>query len=382
MILGSTGSIGRQAIEVVQEHRQEFNVIALVAGSNIEAIIEQAQQLSPAFICLVDESAAAGLKSAYEGPAKVLGGDGGLLEVCSLSEADLILNAIVGAAGLKATLASLENHKTLALSNKESLVAAGALVREALSKSDGRILPVDSEHNALFQCLVGEKSDEVARLILTASGGPFWGCSEDELKNVTPAQALDHPRWRMGPRVTIDSATLMNKGFEVIEAHWLFDLPFNQIDVIIHPQSIVHSLVEFIDGSMKAHLGPTDMRLPILYSFSWPKRLSSGLAGLDLGEIGKLEFFRADLNRAKCLGLAFESARLGRSYPTVLNGADEVVVENFLSGRVRFNEIGDIIDNVLEAHEPIDIASLSDFESADAWARARAELVISKRVVL
>lgn len=315
----------------------------------------------------------------YNGPAELLVGNDGLAQLCALDGVDLVLNAIVGSAGLAATLATLENHKTLALANKESLVAAGPLVRAALKKSRGQILPVDSEHNALFQCLVGEAADEVSKLILTASGGPFWGKPEAELTQVTPAQALDHPRWSMGPRVTIDSATLMNKGFEVIEAHWLFDLAFERIEVIVHPQSIVHSLVEFIDGSVKAHLGPTDMRLPILYSFSWPKRLPSSLTPIDLGKIGRLDFFPADPAKARCLGLAYEAARLGRSYPTVLNGADEVAVDNFIRERIGFNEIGNIIDTVLEQHEAVDINSLSDFESVDAWAKSEAEAVISRR---
>lgn len=361
------------------EHPDEFNVVGLAAGSNVKTIIAQAEQLSPAFICLVDQDAASELKAAYSGPAKILAGNDGLSQLCAMDEADLVLNAIVGSAGLSATLAALENHKTLALANKESLVAAGPLVSAAVKKSCGRLLPVDSEHNALFQCLTGEATDEVSKLILTASGGPFWGKPENELSQVTPAEALNHPRWRMGPRVTIDSATLMNKGFEVIEAHWLFDLAFERIEVIIHPQSIVHSLVEFIDGSVKAHLGPTDMRLPILYSFSWPKRLSSSLAPLDLAQIGRLEFFPADPAKARCLGLAYEAARLGRSYPTVLNGADEVAVDNFLRERIGFNEIGNIIDTVLERHEVVDISSLSDFESVDAWAKSEAEAVISRR---
>jgi len=327
---------------------------------------------------LADEDAARGLMAAYTGPAQVLGGKDGLAQICATDKADLVLNAIVGSAGLFATLAALENHKTLALANKESLVAAGPLVREALLKSSGRLLPVDSEHNALFQCLAGETMREVSKLVLTASGGPFWGRPESELKNVTPAQALDHPRWRMGPRVTVDSATLMNKGFEAIEAHWLFDIAFERIEVVIHPQSIVHSMVEFIDGSIKAHLGPTDMRLPILYSLSWPQRLNSGLPPLDLAQIGALEFHRADPAKLRCLGLAYEAARLGRSYPTVLNGADETAVDGFLHERIGFNEIGNIIDTVLERHEPIDIAGVADFASVDSWAKAEADSVIKE----
>jgi len=376
VILGSTGSIGRQAIEVVRAHPDEFKIIALAARGNIDAMLAQLEEVKPDLACLVEPDAALALMRRSPSSVKVLSGTNGLAELCALDDADIILNAVVGSDGLAATLAALDAGKRVALANKESLVAAGELVNKKLMSSKGIIVPVDSEHNALWQCLAGEKMSEVEQLTLTASGGPFRGWTRAELEAVTPAQALDHPRWKMGPRVTIDSATLMNKGFEVIEAYHLFRLGLDKIKVMIHPQSIVHAMVEFIDGSIKAHLGPTDMRLPILHSFSWPDRLTGHIDRLDLAAIGALEFYDAPIGESHCLRMAYDAARRGQSYPTALNASDEVAVAAFLDGRIGFLEIGNIIDTVLERHKPFAIDSFAAFVEADTWAKREAELVI------
>ncbi len=372
MILGSTGSIGCQAVDVVLSHPDDFRVIGLAANNNVEVIAGQIRELKPEFVCLFEEDAARALKEDHDHGARILFGNEGIDELCALDEADIILNAIVGSAGLWATLAAIKAGKRLALANKESLVAAGDLVNKELKKHGAEMIPVDSEHNALWQCLNGENRAEVSKLILTASGGPFWGQAYEQLATVTPEQALKHPSWNMGRRVTIDSATLMNKGFEVIEAHHLFGLGIDKIEVLVHPQSIVHSLVEFIDCSIMAHLGPTDMRLPILYSFSWPRRLNADIDKLDLALVKKLDFADVDIGKTPCLKLAYQAARSGLSYPTALNAADEVGVDAFLEKKIGFTEIGDIIDTVLQRHDPVSVDSIDDFEAVDNWARLEA----------
>ncbi len=372
VILGSTGSIGRQAIDIIARYPQEFQIVGLAAHSDIDTLMAQADLTKPEFICVVNESAASRLREdrlpGQEQPTLLVGKEG--LQVAATWEtADTILNAIVGGAGLASTLAGLKAGKRLALANKESLVAGGGLVKEALKRSSGSLVPVDSEHNAIWQCLVGEDRNEVAKLILTASGGPFWGRVATELDSVTAAEALAHPRWQMGQRISIDSATLLNKGLEVIEAHELFDFSYDHIDVVIHPQSIIHSMVEFIDGSFKAQLGPTDMRLPILYALSWPRRLEPRLPAFDITQVGDLTLSKIEPGQAPCFDLALAAGRSGRSYPTVLNAADEIAVSAFLSGRIRFNDIGDTIARVLETHKPSDINSVDDFTTVDHWAK-------------
>jgi 1-deoxy-D-xylulose-5-phosphate reductoisomerase len=373
VILGSTGSIGRQAIDVVGRRPDLYKVIGLAARSDWETLITQIDIVEPSRVCLVDERAAAelGQALAVRGTAKkieILCGQRGLEELAAAEEADTVLNAIVGSAGLAATLAIIEAGKRLALANKESLVAAGDMVNKALqAHADSSIIPVDSEHSALWQCLVGEDIDRVERLILTASGGPFWGWDKNKIAGVTPDQALKHPRWNMGKRITIDSATLMNKGFEIIEAHHLFGTDYDRLDVLVHPQSIIHSLVEFVDGSHKAQLGPTDMRLPRPVPF-------------DLAEVGKLEFYELERGWAPCFDLALAAGRSGRSYPAVLNAADEVAVAGFLSGLIGFSEIGNIIDAVLDGHESLEIRSIEDFEQVDGWARETARASINSFV--
>ncbi len=374
--MGSTGSIGRQALDVVMKRPADFSIAGLVAFSNREELLRQAEATRPDFICLVDESAAKQLRDDLDSTASatptLLTGEAGLLAAAAWEDADTVLNAVVGGAGLAGTLAALKAGKKLALANKESLVAAGKLVKRTLDESSGSLIPVDSEHNALWQCLIGEKDSEVARLLLTASGGPFWGRRPSDLADVTPAEALAHPRWEMGQRISIDSATLLNKGLEVIEAHELFGVDYDRIDVVVHPQSIVHSLVEFVDGSLKAQLGPTDMRLPILYALAWPRRIGPVLPAFDITTVGDLTFESLEPGWAPCFDLALEAGKAGRSYPAVLNAADEVAVAAFLSGMIRFQDIGNIIDHALSEHEPIDIDSVDDFTQVDAGARASA----------
>lgn len=384
VILGSTGSIGKQAIDVVLRHREEFNAIGLAAHTDVDEIWRQASSVGARFVCLVDEAAAAEFNRRLEdgvgqrGPApEVLSGREGLIALARVEEADTVLNAIVGGAGLEATIAALEKGKTVALANKESMVAAGDLVNRTAAAGGGSVIPVDSEHSAIWQCLVGERAQEVSKLILTASGGPFWGLDTESLGEITPEMALAHPRWTMGKRVTIDSATLMNKGLEVIEARHLFGVDYDRIDVLIHPQSIVHSMVEFVDGSIKAQLGPTDMRLPIQYALSGPGRIGAVMEPFDLAEVGRLDFAKLETGRSRCFDLALEAGRAGRSYPAVLNAADEVAVTAFLSGVIRFDGIGDIIDTVLSIHEPAEIGSVGEFEEVDSWARARAQTAIA-----
>lgn len=377
VILGSTGSIGQQALDVVMKRPDDFSIVGLVAFSDADQLRSQAEETQPEFICLVDESAASRLRDDLDstaGPKPViLAGEAGLLAAAAWDGADTVLNAIVGGAGLAGTLAALEAGKKLALANKESLVAGGQLVKKALEGGSGSLIPVDSEHSALWQCLVGEDRSEVARLLLTASGGPFWGRDASELTEVTVAEALAHPRWDMGRRISIDSATLLNKGLEVIEAHELYGVEYDLIDVVIHPQSIVHSLVEFVDGSLKAQLGPTDMRLPILYALSWPKRVGPILPAFDLTTVGDLVFESLEPGWAPCFDLAVAAGRAGRSYPAVLNAADEVAVAAFLSGLIRFQDIGNIIDCVLTDHKPSDIHSVGDFIEIDERARVAAQ---------
>jgi 1-deoxy-D-xylulose-5-phosphate reductoisomerase len=378
VVLGSTGSIGKQAIDVALAHPDSFNIVGLAANTDVAEMERQIALAAPSHVCLVDKQAAADLKERAGRSITVLGGREGLDELCGLGPADTVLNAIVGSAGLSATLKAIEAKKHLALANKESMVAAGDLVNRALQEHGGEIFPVDSEHSALWQCLSGERIAAVSRLILTASGGPFWECRDRSPETVTPAEALAHPRWRMGQRISIDSATLMNKGFEVIEAHYLFGVPYDRIEVLIHPQSIVHSLVEFVDGSVKAQLGPTDMRLPILYSLTAPDRLAAHWPPFDLAEIATLEFHRPEPAWSGCLKTAYTAGRLGRSYPAVLNAADEVAVEAFLTGLIGFHQIGNIIDTVLANHDGVLIQSLTDFEAVDQWARSEAANAVSK----
>ena len=381
-ILGSTGSIGRSALAVVDAHADRLQVTALAAGENAALLAEQVERYRPAIVGVATDLAREELErrlGSGRRPLLVAVGPAGLLAAATHEHADLVLCASSGTAGLEAALAAIDAGKTLALANKEVLVMAGALMVEAAQRRRVTILPVDSEHNAIHQCLHGRSLDQVRRLILTASGGPFRSLDAAALARVTPEDALRHPTWQMGRKITIDSATLMNKGLEVIEAHWLFGAAADAIDVVIHPQSIVHSMVEFSDGSIIAQLGVTDMRLPIQYAFSYPDRWGMTLAPLDVARLGVLEFGAPDLVRFPCLRLAFEALKHGRGWPIVLNAANEVAVDAFLAGRLRFLDIPRVIEAALSDadRETSSPHSLAEVRQADAWARTHTARTVS-----
>ncbi|HEY50199.1 MAG TPA: 1-deoxy-D-xylulose-5-phosphate reductoisomerase [Dehalococcoidia bacterium] len=365
-VLGSTGSIGRQTVDVIRAMPQQFQVVGLAAGKNLELLAEQIKEFKPEFIgCPPEENDIDRLKDLVNIKNNLLSLD----EIAASKKIDIVVIATSGKAGLGPTLAALRAGKNIALANKEALVSAGEIITEEASRSGARILPVDSEHSAIWQCLSGEHQ-EAARIILTASGGPFRQFSREQLEKVTVSQALQHPSWRMGKKVTVDSATLMNKGLEVIEAHWLFHMPYERIDVLVHPQSIIHSMVEFVDGSIKAQLSYPDMRLPIQYALSYPERLANPqLPRVDWGLVRSLEFELPDYVRFPCLRLAIEAGRRGGTYPAVLCAADEVAVELFLTGRIQFTDIAGAIERTLEQHRAISSPGLGEIEAADVWAR-------------
>ena len=375
-ILGATGSIGQSALAVVAAHADRLRVVALAAGENVGRFVDQVEQCAPETIAMATDAALAGVCSELRRRgARVppgMSGPEGLLAAATHPDADVVLFASSGTAALDAVLAAIAAGKTIAIANKEVLVMAGALVMEAARRQGVPVLPVDSEHNAIHQCLQGRRPSEVKRLILTASGGPFRGAAAGALERVTPEAALRHPTWSMGPKITIDSATLMNKGLEVIEARWLFDTGPDRIDVLVHPQSIVHSMVELIDGSILAQLGVTDMRLPIQYAFSYPERWAAPLPSLDLARAQRLDFEAPDSASFPCLGLAFRALRGNAGLPVVLNAANEVAVASFLEGRLRFTGIPDVIRLAMDAYEQDGTAppaTLADVRSVDRWAR-------------
>jgi 1-deoxy-D-xylulose-5-phosphate reductoisomerase len=371
-ILGSTGSIGRSALAVVDAHPERLRVGALAAGDNAALLAEQAARYRPEIVALASGAAADRFRAAGgTGPVLVCGPEG-LVAVATHPDVDIVLCASSGTAALEAVLAAIEAGKTIALANKEVLVMAGALVTAAARRKGVPILPVDSEHNAIHQCLHGRPAAEIRRLILTASGGPFRDLSLDELHAVGPDAALRHPTWQMGRKITIDSATLMNKGLEVIEAHWLFDVPADCIDVVVHPQSIVHSMVELSDGSVIAQLGITDMRLPIQYACSYPDRWEAALPRLDLVKAGRLDFEAPALDRFPCLALAYRALRAGGTAPVVLNAANEVAVASFLDKGLGFTSIPVVIERVLNAHEVESVVTLELIRRVDAWTREHA----------
>ena len=352
LILGSTGSIGRQAIDVMRSLGERVAIVGLVAGGDRDGIESQARSLGVEVARLGEEAA---------------------VELAATSEADVVLNAIVGAAGLRASVAALEAGKTLALANKESLVAGGEACLAAAASGGGHIVPVDSEHAAIAQCLEGRDVQDVKRMVLTASGGPFR--TRRVLDDVTPAEALDHPTWSMGRKISVDSATLMNKGLELIEAHFLFGIDFDRLGVLVHPQSVVHGLVELIDGTLIMQAAPTDMRIPIQSALLWPERAPAEFGRLDLAGISSLGFEEVDHTRFPAIGVALRAGAAGKTYPAVLNAANEVAVETFLSGRLRFVDIARVVDEVLDTHAPAASATLEDVLAADGWARAEARRI-------
>lgn len=377
-LLGSTGSIGKQTLEVVAANPDKLKIRALAAHRSDELLEQQIRQFEPDIAVLSDKEAAARLAARYHGKTQILAGEEGLLAAATYEGADTVLASMVGYAGLRPTLAAIECGKNIALANKETLVAAGSIVMAAVRERGVSLTPVDSEHSAIFQSLRGGAEKEVKRLIITASGGPFRGKKRSELANVTLAQCLKHPNWSMGPKVTLDSSTLANKGLEVMEAHWLFDMPYDKIDVVVHPQSIVHSLVEFCDGSVIAQLGEPDMRLPIQYALSWPDRFPYSFEQLDLVKAASLTFEAPDLEAFPSLAIAMECGKAGGTLPCVFNAANEEAVSAFLHDKIKYLDIPYITQTVTQAHENVAAPQLEDIEEADAWARRCACDVISK----
>jgi 1-deoxy-D-xylulose-5-phosphate reductoisomerase len=379
-ILGSTGSIGQSALAVVDAHTSRLSVVALAAGDNADLLAEQVRRYRPQIAAMATPEGADRLKAACGAgsSAIVAGGAEGLVQVATCADADIVICASAGTAALEAVLAAIEAGKTIAIANKEILVMAGALVTDAARRKGVMILPIDSEHNAVHQCLHGRSREEVRRLILTASGGPFRELSAAALERVQPEQALRHPTWQMGRKITIDSATLMNKGLEVIEAHWLFGVRPDQIDVVIHPQSIVHSLVELTDGSVIAQLGVTDMRLPIQYACSYPERWDGALPTLDLTRAGQLEFLPPDHERFPCLGLAYRALRAGGTLPVVLNAANEIAVDAFLDGKLGFTSIPRVIERTMNAHAVESVSTEDVVRRADTWGRDKARAMAAE----
>jgi 1-deoxy-D-xylulose-5-phosphate reductoisomerase len=379
-ILGSTGSIGQNALAVVAEHPQEFQVVGLAAGKNIGLLAEQIKAVRPLRVSVQDEAVARELKDSLTGqpPVEILAGSEGAVAVAASPDADLVVSAMVGAVGLEPTLAAVEAGKSVALANKESLVAAGPVMMSAVSANGATLIPVDSEHSAIFQALEGQPRDGVRRLWLTASGGPFRTWPREKLDTATPAQALKHPNWAMGAKITIDSATMMNKALEVIEASMLFGLPVSQIEVFIHPQSIIHSLVEFVDGSVLAQLGWPDMRLPIAYALTYPRRLPLNSEPLDLGKVAQLTFERPDFERFPSLRLGYEAAEAGGTMPAVLNAANEVAVAAFLAGRLPFPGIPRVVEKTMARHTSAPLENLTQVLAVNHWAREYAQILVDE----
>lgn len=369
-ILGSTGSIGKNALEVIDALGPGYQVAALSAHTSVQLLAEQAKRYQPRLIAVTDADYAKQLDDLVAGlDVEILVGPQGLVEIAELDQVDIVLAAVVGAAGLLALLAAGRKGKRLAIANKEPLVIAGELLTEETKKHGGIILPVDSEHSAVFQAMQSGTREEVKRIILTASGGPFRQATAEELQDVTLEQALSHPVWNMGPKITVDSATMMNKAFEIIEARWLFDMPVDKVEVLIHPESIVHSLVEFVDGSTIAQLGEPDMCLPIQYALTYPARVAGITKELRLEEIGTLTFAKPDFRTFRALSLAYEVARAGGTAPVVFNAANEAAVEEFLAGRIKFVSIVEFIEHCLDKHSIKTKVSLKELLEADAWAR-------------
>lgn len=375
-LLGSTGSIGRQTVEVALANPNKIKIRALAAHKSDEVLEQQINALQPDIAVLTDKDAAARLTKRYHGKTEILAGDEGLMAAATYDGADTVLASMVGYAGLRPTLAAINCGKNIALANKETLVAAGSIVMQAVADKGVSLTPVDSEHSAIFQALRGGAPKEVKRLLITASGGPFRGKKRSELENVTLAQCLNHPNWIMGQKVTLDSSTLANKGLEVMEAHWLFDMPYEKIDVVVHPQSIVHSLVEFCDGSVIAQLGVPDMRLPIQYALSWPERYDYAFDQLDLVKVGNFTFEAPDLEAFPSLRIAIDCGRAGGTLPCAFNAANEEAVYAFLAGKIKYLDIPYITATVTERHQNILQPAIEDIVAVDASARLCARELI------
>lgn len=381
-ILGSTGSIGVNTLKVVEHLSGEFSVSALGAGGNVEVLAEQIRKFEPKVVAVKDEASAAKLDQLLQSNGarrpEILTGEAGLVAVATDKVSEILVSATVGAVGFIPTLRAIECGKRIALANKETLVMAGELMTQAARQHGAEILPVDSEHNAIHQCLRGAAVKEVKRLILTASGGPFRTKTKDEIENATIEDALNHPNWKMGAKISIDSATLMNKGLEVIEAHWFFGFPADEISVIVHPQSVIHSMVEMVDGSVIAQLGVTDMKHAIQYALTYPERKENCLESLDFARFNNLTFEEPDTDRFPCLGLAYRALRSGGTLPAVLNAANEISVQAFLDGRIKLSEVAAINEEVMNAHDVVAADSFEGILAADSWARLNASARVSE----
>jgi len=372
-ILGSTGSVGTQTLEVIRQFPEEFEVVGLSAGDNLDLLIKQIQEFKPKIVSIKSYEKLKEIKHiiTHRGTELTLGLEG-LNQVATAPGVDIVVNALSGCLGLIPTLAAIRKGKNIALANKETLVVGGNIIMEEANKANIKLLPVDSEHSAIFQCLQGENKKDINKIILTASGGPFRGFKRKDLINVTPEEALKHPNWSMGSKITIDSATLMNKGLEVIEAHWLFDLDYSQIKVVIHPQSIIHSMVEFSDGSIIAQMGPPDMRIPIQYALFYPERKKNNFPKMNFIEYNQLTFDEPDTQTFPSLALAYEAGKIGGSMPVVLNAANEVAVNLFLTQHIGFLDIPRLVEKIMNKHKVVKEPSLEDIKEIDEWAREEA----------
>jgi 1-deoxy-D-xylulose-5-phosphate reductoisomerase len=372
-ILGATGSIGKSTLDLVERNRDRFQVTSVTAATNVEALADIVRRTGAKLAVVADESRYEDLAELLVGTnCRAAAGEAALLEA-ALGDADLVIAAIVGCAGLRPVMAAVEGGRTVALANKEALVTAGALMTDAAARSGATLLPVDSEHNAIFQCLAGSRAEDVSRIILTASGGPFRTASAESIASATPAQAVAHPNWSMGAKISVDSATMMNKGLELIEAHHLFGVPSDRIEIVIHPQSVIHSLVEFVDGSVLAQLGSPDMRIPIAYALAWPKRMATPAQRLDLPTIARLDFEAPDIARFPALKLAREALEAGGAAPVVLNAANETAVERFLSGAVGFTEISELVGRALAEDRSASPQSIADVLEIDRLTRIKVD---------
>jgi 1-deoxy-D-xylulose-5-phosphate reductoisomerase len=368
-ILGSSGSIGKNSLEVIANFPDQFNVSYLTVNKNIDTLCEQVARFKPAGIVVLDQASADKCRERLKGKTEILSGEAGLVEIVQRSDVDIVISSLVGFAGLRPTVKAIQARKKVALANKETLVVAGEIMMRLVQETGIDFIPIDSEHSAIFQCLVGESKSHVHKILLTASGGPFRTKTANELEHVTIQQALTHPNWKMGNKITIDSATLMNKGLEVIEAHWLFGLEPERIEVIIHPQSIIHSMVEFVDGSIKAQIGVPDMKIPIQYALTYPERKWSDFVRVDFPKIKEMTFHEPDLERFQCLRLAYDALHTGGTMPAAMNAANEIAVEKFLKGSITFLQIPQVIHKTMEHHLPRPHPTLEDIIEADREAR-------------
>jgi 1-deoxy-D-xylulose-5-phosphate reductoisomerase len=369
-ILGSTGSIGQNSLEVISNFPGQFRPAYLATNKNINLLKKQIDRFHPDAVAVLDEGSASILKQMVDGSVKIYSGEEGFIELATKNDTDIVISSLVGFAGLRPTIEAIKHGKTVALANKETLVVAGEIITKLVRKHNATLVPIDSEHSAILQCLVGEHSDHISKLILTASGGPFLRLNKHEFGSVTVDQALNHPNWKMGNKITIDSATMMNKGLEIIEAHWLFNLPFHKIEVLIHPQSIIHSMVEFIDGSVKAQLGIPDMKIPIQYALTYPARVSSTYTRVDFAKLGEMTFLKPDTEKFESIVLAYRALETGGTAPTVLNAANEVAVDLFLNGKIKFHQIPHLIGEALGRHSAEQAPTLEKIIDTDRQTRA------------